>query len=245
MHLLALALAPIALIFTYIYWNDRHEREPIRYLIASFLLGILTAFPVVFLGTYLSAWTGISSTSDDPLRLWVYAFGIVAAVEEGMKFLVLRFYNYPKREFDEPYDGIMYSVAVSLGFAAIENVLYVFGDAENPLSVGVWRMFTAVPAHAIFAVVMGYYAGKAKFAPAGQRTRYLLTGLCGAILFHGFYDYCLFLGDAAVAIGAFASLVVGVVLARRALRAHAARSPHQQVAQPIAEGDDPHALEQA
>jgi len=225
MQLLALALAPVVLIFSYIYWRDRHEREPLRYLIFSTLWGVLIACPVVLLGQWLQGITGTSSDSSDPVALAVNAFVVVAFVEEGMKFLVLRLYMYRKQEFDEPFDGIMYAVAVSLGFAGLENVLYVFTDL-HPVQTGILRMFTAVPGHATFAIIMGYYVGRAKFLPRGRRTLTMLIGLLGAVLFHGFYDYGLFLGRTFEVIGAFASLVVGIVLARKALRIHSAASPH-------------------
>lgn len=229
--LLALALGPVAAIFAYIYWRDRYEREPLKHLIISFILGILCAFPVLVIGKWLEAATEAHINTHNPLSTAVHAFIVVALVEEGMKFLALMLYMYRKREFDEPYDGIMYAVAVSLGFAAIENVLYVFGAKEDAFQVGLMRMFTAVPAHAVFAIIMGYFVGKAKFQKRGIPAFTILLGLFGAVLFHGFYDYCLFLGDAAIAIWSFVSLIVGLLLARRAIRAHSEDSPHRNTIQ--------------
>lgn len=227
MNLLLLALAPVFALLGYIYWRDRYEREPLKYLIVSFILGALAAFPVVFLGRWLEGVTGASMQSTDPVMLAMHAFVVVALVEEGMKFLALTLYMYPKQEFDEPYDGIMYAVAVSLGFAGLENVLYVFGSQDS-VSVGIMRMFTAVPGHAMFAVIMGYFVGRAKFQKSGSRLLTMLVGLAGAVLFHGFYDYCLFLGDTATVIAAFASLVVGILLGRKALKYHNEASPHRR-----------------
>ncbi len=227
MGLLALALAPIAFIFTYVYLMDRHEREPLIYLIVSFVLGILTAFPVVYIGEKIQMLTGVSEHSA-PLELLVYAFVVVALTEEGMKYLVLRLYNYPQKEFDEPYDGIMYGVAVSLGFASIENVLYVFGSTGTEIETGLVRMFTAVPAHAMFGVMMGYHVGKAKFLTTSMRTWEHFIGLGTAVLFHGLYDYFLFLGQAYFIPLAIFILIFGVRLAGKAIDEHQENSPHKE-----------------
>ncbi|MEZ4774271.1 MAG: PrsW family glutamic-type intramembrane protease [Bacteroidia bacterium] len=236
MELLALALAPVVFIFTYVYLKDEYEREPLKYLIISFILGVLIAFPVVFIGELLSTYTGISSTSGSAGELFIYAFFVVAFTEEVMKYLVLRYYNYPHEEFDEPYDGIMYGVAVSLGFAAIENILYVF-TSDGGLETGLLRMFTAVPAHAVFGVIMGYFVGRAKFlGETGNPYTERMKGLLGAVLLHGLYDYFLFLGNEYLALFAFIALFVGIWLAYRAMRLHADLSPHK--IPPISAGEN-------
>lgn len=225
--LLALALAPVAFIFTYVYLRDEYEREPLKYLIITFLLGILIAGPVILLGEYLEEVTEITVDTESIWKLLIYAFLIVATTEEVMKYLVLRLYNYPHKQFDEPYDGIMYGVAVSMGFAAIENVLYVV-FSDDGYQTGLVRMFTAVPAHAMFGALMGYFAGKAKFLENRKRAWMELTkGLLIAILFHGIYDYFIFLGDEYLAGFALVSLVVGLFLARKAMKLHADISPHR------------------
>lgn len=223
---LALALAPIFFLFAYIYLMDKYEREPLQYLIISFILGVFISFPVVYLGERLQLITG-TSTRSSPLGLFVYAFFVVAFTEEFMKFLVLRLYNYPHQEFDEPYDGIMYGGAISLGFAAIENVFYVFANKGSEIEVGFSRMFTAVPAHAMFGVIMGYYVGKAKFLVKGNRTLELCKGLGMAVLLHGLYDYFLFLGEAFLVPLAILILFIGYKLARKAIKDHQDISPHR------------------
>ena len=90
------------------------------------------------------------------------AFIVAALTEEGMKFLAFYFFFWKNRNFNERFDGIVYAVYISLGFAGIENILYVF---TGGYSVGVIRALTAVPAHALFGIVMGYYFGMAKFNP--------------------------------------------------------------------------------
>ncbi|MEM6629508.1 MAG: PrsW family glutamic-type intramembrane protease [Bacteroidota bacterium] len=221
--LLALALAPVVFLFTYVYLRDEYEREPLIYLIITFILGLSTAFPVIWIEEQLHAYTNITMETS-PL---LYAFIYVALVEEGMKYLVLRWYNYPHDEFDEPYDGIMYGVAVSLGFAAIENVMYVYYSTGDPIETGIGRMFTAVPAHAMFGVLMGFFVGRAKFLLRGSRWLERLKGLGVAILFHGLYDYFLFLGNAFYVPFALFTLGSGIFLARKAIKMHAHISPHR------------------
>jgi RsiW-degrading membrane proteinase PrsW (M82 family) len=113
----------------------------------------------------------------------------VALSEELSKFLVVRYFCYPQKRFDEPLDGIVYSVMVSMGFATIENMNYVFTHGYGTAFV---RMFLSVPAHATFGVVMGFFIGKAKFDSA-HSFKHLLTGLLIAVLFHGTFDFFIFL----------------------------------------------------
>jgi RsiW-degrading membrane proteinase PrsW (M82 family) len=122
---------------------------------------------------------------DSPILYgFVAAFLLAAIPEECCKLLVVRGYSLRQREFDEPMDGIVYGAVASLGFAALENVMYVFNGG---LWVAGFRALTAVPAHAFFGVILGYFVGRARFEPELRRSL-TLTGLILAILFHGFYD---------------------------------------------------------
>ena len=105
---------------------------------------------------------------------------------------------------------------VSMGFATLENVLYVF---QHGVSTGILRAFTAVPAHATFAILMGYFMGKAKFSK--NRIVSNLTGLLFATLFHGAYDFFLFINFIpGIFIGAFISLGIGILLSKKAIKRH-------------------------
>lgn len=228
LELLGIALAPVVFLFTYIYLRDEYEREPLKYLLIAFFLGVLCAVPVVYLGDYVEAFTGLSMMEGEWFQILLYAFVVVALTEELMKYLVLRWYIYPHDEFDEPFDGIMYGTAISLGFAAIENILYVF-TSDDGLGTGLLRMFSAVPAHAMFGVLMGYFVGKAKFMAAGGNA-FLerMKGLGVAILFHGLYDFFLFLNESFLTLFAFLALISGIFLSNRAMKIHIAISPHKE-----------------
>ncbi len=219
LFLLALALAPGAAIGLYIYLKDKHEREPLGLLIRSFFFGILSVFVTLLISRVLGAFFTIDEASVSEQA--VHAFLIVALVEEFSKFIFVRGILYNNSNFNEPFDGIVYSVMVSMGFATFENILYV---VEGGLSTALMRMFTAVPAHATFAILMGYYLGKAKFEH--KKSYYALHALAVATLFHGAYDYCLFISFVpGIVFGALASLVVGIWLSRKAIRIHQFASP--------------------
>jgi RsiW-degrading membrane proteinase PrsW (M82 family) len=131
------------------------------------------------------------------------AFLKVAFIEELSKFIFIRFILYYNKNFNEPYDGIIYAVMVGMGFATLENIIYVF---QYGVGTGILRMFTAVPAHATFAILMGFYLGKAKFEH--KKSYYALYALGVATLFHGAYDYCLFISFVpGIVFGALASLI--------------------------------------
>lgn len=217
--LLALALAPGAAIGLYIYLKDKHEREPLGLLMRSFFFGILSVFVTLLISRVIGAFITIDEQSVGEQA--VHAFLIVALVEEFSKFIFVRGILYNNPNFNEPFDGIVYSVMVSMGFATFENILYV---TDGGISTALMRMFTAVPAHATFAILMGFYLGKAKFEH--KKSYYAIHALAVAALFHGAYDYCLFISFVpGIVFGALASLVVGIWLSRKAIKIHQFASP--------------------
>jgi RsiW-degrading membrane proteinase PrsW (M82 family) len=220
LSLFALALAPGAAIIVYIYLKDRHEREPVGLLIISFLYGGLSAILTLFISWPVNAL--ILLKPDDAVHQFFNAFFKVALVEEFSKFFFVRFILYHNRNFNEPFDGIVYAVMVSMGFATLENLVYVY---QFGLATGIMRMFTAVPAHATFAIIMGFFLGKAKFSHR-KVLYYSLMALLAAALFHGSYDYFLFISFVpGIWVGAGVSLIVGFILSRNAIRLHQQTSP--------------------
>ena len=145
----------------------------------------------------------------------LFSFVIVALSEEGSKFLLLRLAIFNRKEFDEPFDGIVYAVMVGMGFATLENISYVF---EHGIGTAITGMFLSVPAHGTFAVLMGYYTGLAKFDPS-RRKRYFFLAILLPVFFHGSFDFCLFSGIVWLQVGgALASLYIAVRLSLRAIR---------------------------
>lgn len=219
MLLLALALAPGAAISLYIYLKDKHEREPLGLLLMSFFYGVLSVFV-----TFLISWPleMIVLNKQSAAELFADAFFKVALVEEFSKFVFIRFILFRNRNFNEPFDGIVYAAMVGMGFATLENILYVY---QYGVPTGILRMFTAVPAHACFAILMGYYLGRAKFSKE-KNLYFTLLALISATVFHGLYDYFLFITFVpGIWIGAAISLIVAIILSRKAIKIHQAASP--------------------
>jgi RsiW-degrading membrane proteinase PrsW (M82 family) len=219
MFLLALALAPGVAIALYIYLKDKHEREPLGLLLISFFYGVLSIFVTLLVSWPLEI---ITINKQDAAELFADAFFKVALVEEFSKFIFIRFILFRNKNFNEPFDGIVYAAMVGMGFATLENIVYVY---QYGMATGILRMFTAVPAHACFAVLMGYFIGLAKFNK--QKNLYFtLLALISATVFHGLYDYFLFITFVpGIWIGAAMSLIVAIILSRKAIKIHQAASP--------------------
>ncbi len=214
MGLLALAIAPGIAICIYIYLKDKYNKEPIGLLIWSFILGMLSIVPAIIIQLSFTKYFG-DWMNKDLLYVGIFSFGIVALSEEGSKFLALRLFIFPRKAFDDPFDGIMYAVMIGMGFATLENIGYVY---EHGMGTAITRMFLSVPAHGTFAVLMGYYVGLAKFNPAKRGIYFLLAILLPAF-FHGSFDFCLFsqIGWLQVS-GALVSFGTAILLSRRAIR---------------------------
>ncbi len=225
MVLFAVSIAPGIAISLYFFFKDEYNREPRKHVIISFFLGMLSALMAGVIESTALFITG-DNGSESILFTALKAFLIVGFTEEWCKYVMVRKYAFRKPEFDEPFDGIVYAVMVSMGFATLENIMYVM---EHGLATGIMRMFLSVPAHASFAVLMGYYLGMARFKHIEKKS-YLLRGVLAATFFHGFFDFFLFLQENKVVAehvsglllfgGAIASYVVAVKLSRKAIRVH-------------------------
>lgn len=220
--LIAFAILPGLVISYWIYRQDRYEKEPLNVLFKAFVMGCASTIPAMLLQLYFKEWENEESLVDTVL----FAFAIIGLTEELSKFLILRLFIYPNDEFNEPMDGIVYAVMTGMGFATVENLLYVFDtEGAGGINTAIGRAFTAVPAHAAFAILMGAYMGLAKFVPE-RRNAYMLTGLLLAIFFHGLYDFFLlqkvYQGLGVLAIGA---LVWGISASRQLIRFGQEMSP--------------------
>lgn len=218
MTLIALAIAPGIAICIYIYWKDKFEREPKRLLALSFFLGLCSTFPALLIEEFASSFFGFANGNS------LYVLGaytlMIGFAEEGSKYFFTRFFAYRSAAFNEPFDGITYSVMVAMGFATLENIFYVMSGGYG---IGMLRMFTAVPAHATFGVIIGYYLGLQKM---GGVPRTGLTGLLYAMLLHAAYDFCLMAdNDSGMWMGAILSLVIGLRFSMKAIKGHQAASP--------------------
>jgi RsiW-degrading membrane proteinase PrsW (M82 family) len=181
-NLLLAALSPAAIIIYIFFQHDHpHNKEPYSLLIQCFFAGVLSAF----VSLLFSGPLGLIGYNKGVEGAFYEAFFIAAIPEELAKFLMLYWVVRRAHAFDHYYDGILYAVCVSMGFAALENVLYV---SEGGYSVAITRAIFSVPGHMLFAVPMGFFFSYAKFQPS--KKKYFL-GLCllMPILLHGTFDF--------------------------------------------------------
>lgn len=220
MGLMALAVAPGVAICIFIYLKDKYNREPLGLLLVSFILGMFSIIPAIIL--QLLSHTSLESLAGKTItQVAIFAYLIVGVSEEGSKYLMVRLFAYRRKAFDEPFDGIVYAVMVGMGFATLENIGYVL---QHGMGTGILRMFLSVPAHATFAILMGYHLGLAKF-DAANRKKYLFLAIFWPVIFHGTYDYFLFLGNTILHVaGAIISFIVAIQLSKKAIRKHEALS---------------------
>ncbi len=214
MGLLAIAIAPGIAICIFIYLKDKYNKEPLGLMVLSFIMGMVAIIPAVIMQIVLTKpveqimGEGIFYTA-------VFAYLIIALGEEGAKFLALRYIPYRSKSFDDPFDGIVYAVMVGMGFATLENIGYV---TNHGFATGISRMFLSVPAHATFAVLMGYYTGLAKF-DVRNRKKYFVLAIFWPTFFHGTFDFFLFIGNTWLYFaGAVISFIVAVKLSLKLIR---------------------------
>lgn len=155
-------------------------------LLAALGMGMLSVLPIFFVERFLSSLNPFDGV-DGALYT---AFVVAGCVEEGFKLLFLYWLIWRNRYFDEYFDGIVYAVFVSLGFALVENVMYVFSGGLN---TGIMRALLSVPAHFLFAVVMGYFFALAKFYR--NRTWNMLLAFIAPMLLHGIFDALLMVAE--------------------------------------------------
>jgi RsiW-degrading membrane proteinase PrsW (M82 family) len=219
---LTLAIAPAVAIIWFVYTRDRYEKEPLTLLILAFVYGIFSIVPAI-IGSAMGG--QYFHVSGNPVMTAIYAFGVVGLSEEFAKFLFLRFILFRRPEFNEPYDGIIYAVMIGMGFATFENLLYV---ADGGLETAVLRMFTAVPAHAVFGVAMGFWAGLAKFDRKRSK-EYLARGLLVAVILHGAYDFFLMQSNVpGLFVLSFVGLYAAIRWSLKAIRQHRELSPFRE-----------------
>ena len=189
------AVIPAVVLLRYIYRHDTIEREPPGLLCVLLLMGVAAALCAGVLESIAQTILTLLVDPDSPVFTILLAFLVVAAVEEGTKYWLLKRSTWNHPAFNYRFDGIVYAVFVSLGFAAYENIQYVL---HYGLSVALPRAFLAVPGHMSFAVCMGIYYGRAKLCEGwgdydGVRKN-LRTGYLFAVFLHGFYDACAMIG---------------------------------------------------
>jgi len=199
--IIAIAVVPTIVLMIFIYFQDNHEKEPIGLLLKIFGLGVLSCIPVYFMewgGMYVN---DLVFGGAGLMYYFALAFFVVAPCEEFFKFMAAYLLTWRNKHFNYKFDGIVYCLFGSMGFAAIENVKYLLSpgmDVQMIVTTGIGRALLAIPCHAMCGIFMGYYYGNAKYLKSyGNRSagrRSLFLGYLIAVSLHGFYDFCLFTG---------------------------------------------------
>lgn len=181
--LLTVGIAPGLALFSYFYLRNEMKTEPRRTLFHSFVYGAVITFPILFIQYVLNE----EGVFTNPFIQHVL---FTSALEEFFKWFLLYLAIYHHVEFDDPYDGILYGASISLGFATVENIIYLLSYGVDTAFM---RALLPVSSHALFGVVMGYYLGKSKFT--ANTKKYLLFALMAPFLLHLMYNSILMFGD--------------------------------------------------
>ncbi len=189
--ILLIAVLPVYLIALFVYNKDK-DKESRKLLTKLFFMGMFSCLPAIVLEILLGIFFGDPNSSDGLLLLFIKTFICIALVEEICKWYFTYKITYKHEEFDHVYDAVVYAVFVSLGFALFENIFYVF---LKGITVGLFRAITAVPGHAIYAIIMGEYLGIAKVHELNGNHKKSSVAIFLSVLMpaiaHALYDYCL------------------------------------------------------
>ncbi|MBQ6269066.1 MAG: PrsW family intramembrane metalloprotease [Bacteroidetes bacterium] len=204
---LFLAIFPVIVLGLYVYIQDANK-EPWKLLLKAFIFGMLSAVSTLALLSPVPR-NYFYQINIPAVNAVLDSFCFAAIPEETLKFLFLFLLIWWNKEFDEFMDGIVYSVFVSLGFAAFENVLYLYNSSTfHAIARGIF----SVPGHFLFAVVMGYYFALGKFSKKFYlKIYYLLFGLLFAIVMHGVFDSILGIKELASSVNSYLGIFVFII----------------------------------
>lgn len=184
--ILTAALLPAVVLLIVILIRDKEQPEPPRLLLRGVVYGVLSAFASLLISGPLLASGLVPSTYDNAFGALLHSFGAAAIPEETAKLFFLWLLLRRNEYFDEHLDGIVYAVCIGLGFAAFENIEYLFNAGEQWALTAVLRGLLSVPAHFFFAVLMGYYYSLVHFGHNPRRNAPLV--LAAPVLAHGIFD---------------------------------------------------------
>ncbi|MBR0373997.1 MAG: PrsW family intramembrane metalloprotease [Mogibacterium sp.] len=217
--LLILALAPPLVLLYRVYKLDKIEKEPPKLIAKLFLFGVLSTIPAAFAENFLINGLVRVMSPYSYAFIFVENFFCVALVEELVKYVGLKLGSWKHPAFDYCFDGVVYAVTTSLGFAALENVLYVL---QYGVSNALTRAVLSIPGHCIFGIFMGYYYGMAKYGAVhgftAKSKQFLRLAIIVPMTLHGIYDFCLSTGSDIFIYIFLAYVVVLDIFAIRSIR---------------------------
>ena len=187
--LLFLSVLPAALLIIFIYRQDKYQKEPFKSLCKAFFGGMLAVVFTIVTVRIIDYTIGLIPYLNQTV---FYDSFITAGIpEELCKFLIFMIFIWNDKNFDEYFDGIVYASFISLGFATVENIMYVM---PGGIGTGIVRALISVPAHFLFGVILGYFLSLAKFN-SDKKRRYIIFGLLIAMAAHGLFDWLLMFSD--------------------------------------------------
>jgi len=222
--LIGLGLAPVIICLFYIFVRDKYEKEPWSLLVVGLLAGLLIAVPVMRTAGFVVGFMPPMGQFGEAVFL---SFAVAGLVEEGFKFAALYFLIWQNRNMNEKMDGIVYAVFISLGFAGVENLLYVLHPSMGGMGTALGRALISVPAHALFGVLMGYYFAMAKFEPAARK-EYIAYAFIVPVLVHGIYNTLLLSGNVLLLLAFAPFIVVLWINGLNKIKAHLEASPFKK-----------------
>ncbi|PIC81249.1 PrsW family intramembrane metalloprotease [Sporosarcina sp. P18a] len=183
--LLTVAIAPALALFSYLYLRKQIAKEPSKTLFHAFIYGAIMTFPILFIQHVFEE---EHVFTNEFFRNVIFT----SSLEEFFKWIIIFILVYKTIEFEDAYDGILYGASVSLGFATVENILYLLSFG---LDTAFLRALLPVSSHALFGVVMGYYFGKAKFSAMSEKAKWIAIACLAPLLLHVLYNSILFTND--------------------------------------------------
>lgn len=209
--LLIVAVLPVILLGLYVYKKDKNK-EPSILLGKLFISGVASCIIVIILSMFIHELFPVFSKEVNTMsfiEFFLYIFIVIAFLEELCKWIMTYCFGYKSQAFDEVYDIIVYAVFVALGFALLENLMYVFGYGE--ISLGIYRGLLAIPGHVCDGIAMGYYLSLAKYYETignkKEATKNKWKSILVPTLYHGIYDFCCFIGSNIVMIVFFIFII--------------------------------------
>lgn len=224
--LLAASIIPPMFLLWKVYQSDKIEKEPPKLLAIIFALGMVSTIPAGILetlGSIILTAVMPESLLSSPLGMRVYNllfyFIVVGGAEELVKYWAMKIPTWRNRDFNYVFDGVIYGATAALGFAALENILYVLDTGLVTAGVRAW---TAIPLHCIAGIFMGHYYGIAKAADRWgdrrTRNRFLRRSILIPMLIHGAYDFIATDESPILSIVFFVYIIIVDIFAFRSLK---------------------------
>jgi RsiW-degrading membrane proteinase PrsW (M82 family) len=228
MQAMALAISPAIALVWFFYARSAYRPERKLLVAALFLLGGASAGFALVLNHLIEKQTQLWAGAPEAWQRILYWTAGIGLNEEFTKMLVLLLVLFPRRDFRHPYQGLLGAATVAMGFAAVENLVYLERYGTATLLV---RSLVTIPAHAFFTIPLGMAMANATNVP-GLPAKYLwLVGGCGlsaSALLHGLYDIWLSLPSEPMQYIAYVQVALMALLTHRLMRLANAALPAEE-----------------